>query len=104
MNKKLKLSSLTLAGILTSTLTTQAAVSIVGGWTVNDDSFANDATGTYSEVSPFSVNSGAADNGHWDDTSRFTFSTGSATWTFLGLENGEYEVAASWSYAGSLAA
>ena len=54
-------------------------------------------------MSPFSVDSGAADNGHWNDTSRFTFGGGSATWTFLGLENGEYEVAASWSYSGNRA-
>ena len=103
MNNTSKLPSLLLAGILTTAITAQAAIVTVDGWTVNDDSFTNDAAGTYSEVSPFSVDSGAADNGHWNDTSRFTFGGGSATWTFLGLENGEYEVAASWSYSGNRA-
>jgi hypothetical protein len=103
MNNTSKLSSLLLAGILTSSLTAQAAIVTVDGWTVNDDSFTDDAAGTYSEVSPFNASSGDADNGHWNDTSRFTFGGGSATWTFLGLENGEYEVAASWSYSGNRA-
>jgi hypothetical protein len=103
MNNTSKLSSLLLAGILTSSLTAQAAIVTVDGWTVNDDSFTDDAAGTYSEVSPFNASSGDADNGHWNDTSRFTFGGGSATWTFLGLENGEYEVAASWSYAANRA-
>jgi hypothetical protein len=103
MNNTSKLPSLLLAGILTTAITAQAAIVTVDGWTVNDDSFTNDAAGTYSEVSPFSVDSGAGDNGHWNDTSRFTFGGGSATWTFLGLENGEYEVAASWSYSGNRA-
>ena len=103
MNNTSKLPSLLLAGILTTAITAQAAIVTVDGWTVNDDSFMDDAAGTYSEVSPFSGDSGAGDTGHWNDTSRFTFGGGSATWTFLGLENGEYEVAASWSFSSNRA-
>ena len=103
MNNTSKLSCLLIAGILTSSLTAQAAIVTVDGWTVNDDSFTDDAAGTYSEVFPFNAPSSVGDNGHWNDTSRFTFGGGSATWTFSGLENGEYEVAASWSYSGNRA-
>ena len=92
-----------LAGIFASSLSASAAVVVVDGWRVNDDSFTDDASGTYSEVAPFNVDSGSGDAGHWTDTSRFTFGGGSATWTFLGLANGEYEVAASWSFSGNRA-
>jgi len=82
----------------------RAAVQIVDGWSVIDDSFANDANGTFTTTAPFTNGSAGGDNGHWDDTSKFTFSTGDATWTFLNLvPNKEYEVAASWSYAGNRA-
>ena len=80
-----------LTAFAASAVAAHATLILVDGWTVNDDSFTDDANGTYSEVSPFNASSNAGDNGHWEDTSRFTFSTGSATWTFLGLANGEYE-------------
>ena len=101
MNNTSKLPSLLLAGILTTAITAQAAIVTVDGWTVNDDSFTDDAAGTYSDT--MGGNASFGDNGHWNDTSRFTFGGGSATWTFLGLENGEYEVAASWSFSSNRA-
>jgi len=101
MNNTSKLPNLLLAGILTTAITAQAAIVTVDGWTVNDDSFTDDAAGTYSDTMGGNASSG--DVGHWNGTSRYTLDTGTATWTFLGLADGEYEVAASWSYSGNRA-
>ena len=90
-----------LAGFLfSSLLSLNAAVVSVGGWLVNDNSFADDANGTYSETGSW-TNVGEADPWGGAGNARFTTGSGTATWTFLGLADGLYEVAASWSFGGN---
>ena len=85
-----------LALMLASSLSSHAAVVVVDGWTVIDNSFTNDATMTYTQVGSWS-NVGETD--HWGSNAKFGNSTGATvTWDFLGLANGIYEVAVSWSH------
>ena len=95
---KLKASAI-LAATLISSLASQAAVVAVDGWTVIDNSFADDASGTYTEAGTWND---VGETDHWGSTSRWGNSTGATvTWEFLGLANGTYEVAASWSVLGN---
>jgi hypothetical protein len=76
------------------------ATVISGGWTVLDNQMANDAQGTFSKTGGTFVNS-AADGGPWDNGSFYQqvvngSATATATWTFINLPAGLYNVAASW--------
>ena len=76
------------------------ATLIVDGWTLIDNSFSDDANGTFATSGSWS-NTGGPDAPDWAGDSLFdsnNASTGGfALTTFLGLANGTYEVAASWS-------
>lgn len=73
---------------------------LIDGWTVIDNSFANDASGTFALADPDSVWGGAnGEPNDWLNEFRWN-ATGSgndtATWTFLGLPSGTYQVAVSY--------
>jgi len=77
-----------------------AATKRVDGWTVIDNSFVNDASGTYTESKGW-TNTGDFDKNDWLRNSRYdanTAATGEfAEWKFLNLPNGLYEVAVSYA-------
>jgi hypothetical protein len=76
------------------------ATVIVSGWTVIDNSFANDAQGTYTEAGTWNID---FFNAQWGTDHRYAattpgVNTHTATWNFLGLTSGIYEVAVSYSW------
>ena len=81
------------------------ATVIVDGWTVIDNSFADDASGTYAEVGAdwFSSTNNPND---WNNNYRYNDAgngSETATWSFVGLADGFYEVAVSWAPQGNRA-
>ena len=84
-----------------------AGVLEVDGWMVNDNSYGNDAAGTYVEVAVDCTWGGAnAEPYDWLNNFRWNAAgTGNdtATWSFLGLPNVPYDVAVSYSTQGNRA-
>ena len=95
-----KITSTILALTLASSLSSQAAVVVVDGWTLNDNSFTDDANGTFTTSGSWN-STGGGDANDWAGNSLFDSSgsnTEFAEWAFLGLYNNkDYEVIVSWS-------
>lgn len=104
MFNRLPLSFHTIAIFLACSSISLAAVVATGdGWSVMDDSFASDSVSSFTATG-FNF-SELPESGDWTNTSGFDsdrFNTGAfAEWKFFGLENGNYQVAVSWSYSGN---
>ena len=77
-----------------------SSVVVVDGWTIIDNSFANDAAGTFVLSNPDSAwGTATVEPNDWNNEFRWNAAgagNDTATWTFLGLPNGIYEVAVSY--------
>ncbi|MCP5537870.1 MAG: PEP-CTERM sorting domain-containing protein [Akkermansiaceae bacterium] len=75
-----------------------SATTVISGWTVIDDSYTDDASGTFA-ITSAGATTQTTPTQAFADTQKFSATAAvdwTATWTFLGLTNGTYEVAGAW--------